>query len=464
MSEENKILDGLDTAEPEKPPKKRGRKKKTDTLPKDAVNSEDAVDVKEDANVAAKADNAKDTDTLKNEDSANTAEVENASGDFKDADTANVTDAVNDTCDGENESGKAEEVIDTEENNTSSDEASGTDKLDEGRTDTTDEVCGMDKQDGDRTDMPDEATDETLDGTTVNSGAEESEKKDAYTGIEHFSDTLEIRYLSDEVESAYVAKKEEVEENPLADEEYENLTIFEDSEPSVKREPKQKRVREVSPDYKEYNAEKPRRVDARFDFIELFVYTLVVIMLITTFFFKHSEVSGWSMKGTLADHDHVIISDFLYKPEQNDIVVVHDPEKNEDAVVKRIIALGGQTVRLEYKLNKEKSEFEPCYTLEVFVDGVKLPEKQCDCHDRDRSLRVLNSGHKVTDVKIDAENPERYEYVTFEYVVPNGEVYVMGDHRKDSKDSRTFGSVNENKILGKLIIRFFPFDSFGTVE
>ena len=309
-------------------------------------------------------------------------------------------------------------------------------------------------------------TDNITDGdASTDEGADTAEvqKKEegAYANIEHFSDTYEIKYLSDEVDSEI---KEAVEEAPSTVAEYENLKIFEDTEPKTAREPKKKRVREVSADYKEYNEEKPRHVDARFDFIELFVYTLVVIMLITTFFFKHSEVSGWSMKGTLSDKDHVLISDFLYEPKQYDIVVVHDPAALKEAVVKRIVALGGQTVRLEYRLVKEKSGMSPYYALDVFVDGEKVPDEYCYCDGADYSMASLNANHKVKDAKRYDENTEYYEYVTFEYTVPDGEIYVMGDHRNDSTDSRRFGSVNENKILGRLIIRFFPFDSFGTVD
>ena len=185
-------------------------------------------------------------------------------------------------------------------------------------------------------------------------------------------------------------------------------------------------------------------------------------MLITTFFFKHSQVEGWSMKGTLSDKDHLIISDFLYDPKQYDIVVLHDPEANDAPIVKRIIALGGQTVRIERRLVRDKSDdMISYYVTNVFVDGVAVPDSFCYY---DGSDNIWPANHSNVKVMYDKENPNRFEYFECEYVVPEGEIYVMGDHRNDSKDSRVFGSVNENKILGRVLIRFFPFDSFGTVE
>ncbi len=107
-----------------------------------------------------------------------------------------------------------------------------------------------------------------------------------------------------------------------------------------------------TPDEKDekYDPEKPRRVDGRFDFIELFVFTLVAVMILTTFFFRHSIVEGESMEGTLTEGEHLIISDLFYKPERGDIIVCEDYETGLfKPIVKRIIAIGGDTVKVTYE-------------------------------------------------------------------------------------------------------------------
>lgn len=309
----------------------------------------------------------------------------------------------------------------------------------------------------------------------VTSDSDEQNKTERKENLffEHFSDTAELTYLSDSVKT--------LEEEQLTGTEGEQLSLFgdeaekcEDEElPSSEsaenvRAPKEKRRHIPSPDEKEYTPEKPRRVDTRFDLVELFVYTLVVIMLLTTFLFKHSIVSGPSMMKTLNDGDHLIISDFLYEPKQYDIVVIQDLEAHkEGAIVKRIIAVGGQTVRLERRLIPEKSDVYLYYETTVYVGG-QLIDESFEYYSASDYVTVNKSIHNRVDFKYipgsEESGFERYEYEIFEYTVPEGEVYVLGDHRNDSKDSRNFGSVSVDKILGRVIIRIYPFAEFGTVK
>lgn len=176
-----------------------------------------------------------------------------------------------------------------------------------------------------------------------------------------------------------------------------------------------------------YDPDHPRRVDNRFDFAELFVFTFVIVLLLTTFIFRHSVVEGGSMENTLHNGEHLIISDAFYSPKRGDVIVCEDYSTGlRKPIVKRIIALGGDTV----EITSEK----------VYVNGEELTEDYV----------YINS--------------DIYVYTPMSCTVPEGEVFVMGDHRNNSSDSRVFGTVREDAILGKVIVRFYPFDKFGKIE
>ncbi len=186
-------------------------------------------------------------------------------------------------------------------------------------------------------------------------------------------------------------------------------------------------------------AEKERKIDGRFDFVELFVFTLCAVLLLTTFVFRHSIVEGSSMINTLHDGDHLIISDLFYTPDYGDIVVVEDYTTGLRApIVKRVIALGGDTVTVKNNYSSN--------TVTVIVNGETLYEEYV-CIDGDLPLY----------------NNEQIQFVE-NYVVPEGEIYVMGDHRNNSTDSRYFGAVSEQAVLGRVLVRFYPFDDFMWVD
>ena len=179
-----------------------------------------------------------------------------------------------------------------------------------------------------------------------------------------------------------------------------------------------------------YNPKKPRRIDAAFEFVELFIFTLVTVMVITTFFFRHSVVEGGSMQNTLQDGDHLIVYDFLYTPDYGDIIVFEDTEsETRKALVKRVIGLEGDVVEI-------KSDGS------VYVNGELLAE--------DYVYNDTASGHYTDSEGI--------------WTVGEGQVFVLGDHRNISADSRRFGTINEDTILGKAFLRFYPFSSFGIVK
>lgn len=177
-----------------------------------------------------------------------------------------------------------------------------------------------------------------------------------------------------------------------------------------------------------------QRVRSAFDIVEMFVFAMAFVLIAMAFCFRHSVVDGGSMENTLHDGEHLIISDLFYTPKQGDIVVVQDLSKKDlhpeltKPIVKRVIATEGQTVMI-------------LPSGAVYVDGELLDEDYVYIDDRD------------------------YLYKEIAIVVPKDSVFLMGDHRNVSLDSRSSaGAFSEDAILGKVILRFAPLDRFGRVS
>ena len=190
----------------------------------------------------------------------------------------------------------------------------------------------------------------------------------------------------------------------------------------------------------------PRRIDAIFDFIELFVFTLAAVLFISAFFLRHSVVDGDSMLGTLHDGENLLISDFLYEPERGDIIVVDDHSTLlKKPIIKRVIALGGDTVRIT--------------RTGVYVNGELLEEEYVFTDSAGYLYDIYPSAALMTNDTLVVKAGEYYELT-----VPEGELFIMGDHRNKSTDSREIGTVDEDAVLGRVILRFYPMNKFGTVE
>ncbi len=187
------------------------------------------------------------------------------------------------------------------------------------------------------------------------------------------------------------------------------------------------------------------RVKAIYEYVETFCYALALMMVLFLFVFRYVSVDGDSMRETLHNEDKLIISDMFYTPKTGDIVVIN-PESHIDRnepIIKRVIATEGQTVKIDY-LN-----------WEVYVDGVKLDEPYID------AMREEMKGYFGKDVMMRPADNQKYND---EFVVGDGKVFVMGDNRNNSKDSRSseYGEIGENRIIGRVVLRITP--DFGIVE
>ena len=151
-----------------------------------------------------------------------------------------------------------------------------------------------------------------------------------------------------------------------------------------------------------------------FEWANAFMVALIVVVLLLTFVFRQVTVSGSSMTDTLSDKDRLIISSFMYKPQYGDIVVISHGENYSDPIIKRVIATEGQSLSINYE------------TGEVSVDGVILEEKYI----KGKTIRLRNS----------LEIPEK---------IPEGYVFVMGDNREGSLDSRSTEDQKKNTVSVK---------------
>lgn len=198
---------------------------------------------------------------------------------------------------------------------------------------------------------------------------------------------------------------------------------------------------EETPESEDAKTKKPLS-HALFEWIELFALSLAAVLIIMTFFIRHSPVSGESMMPTLHENDVLIISRVGFTPENGDIVIIQTPDDIKRPLVKRVIAVGGQTVRIDF--DEWKIYVDEKLVKEDYIRKTNEPMKRYE----------INSYFN----KIDAE------LKIYEEVVPEGYVFVLGDNRNNSKDSRTLGFIDERYIIGEVNFRLLPLSAIGDVE
>lgn len=165
-----------------------------------------------------------------------------------------------------------------------------------------------------------------------------------------------------------------------------------------------------------------------YDWVQCILIAFIAVAILLTFAFRVINVDGDSMMDTLFNSDKVLVSELFYTPKDNDVVVISHGAQFPKPIIKRVIATAGQTLDINFE------------TGEVVVDGI-----------------VINEDYIIGETKRgNAEIPS---------VIPEGKVFVMGDNRSVSLDSRfeEIGLINETDIIGKAEFVFLPFEHFGFV-
>ena len=186
------------------------------------------------------------------------------------------------------------------------------------------------------------------------------------------------------------------------------------------------------------------------EWLEVVSTAIIAVVLIFSFVFRIATISGDSMLNTLVggnpfngnNGDKVIITNIAYEPDNGDIVVISrnaensvaGQEEGQGPIIKRVIAKGGQTVDIDF----EKGI--------VYVDGAALKEDY---------ISTPTIGEKGD--------------VEFPVYVPEGYIFVLGDNRQNSLDSRFSmigdgGLIDTRYVLGRAIYRIYPFDRIGRLD
>ena len=167
-----------------------------------------------------------------------------------------------------------------------------------------------------------------------------------------------------------------------------------------------------------------------FDIAEIFILCTAFIVLFFSVFIRMTVVEGDSMNDTLHDGEYLLIQDFFYTPQRGDIVVVNDLTKGRigkmytNPLVKRVIAVGGDEIEIKDGIVK--------------INGETIVEP------------YIREAMKATD--------------NISLKLGDNEVFVMGDNRNHSGDSRLIGPIDVRCIVGKAIIRVFPFNKIAILS
>jgi signal peptidase I len=163
------------------------------------------------------------------------------------------------------------------------------------------------------------------------------------------------------------------------------------------------------------------------DIFESLLVAVILALVIRFFVFQPFYIPSGSMEPTLLTGDRIIVSKFSYyfsEPERGDVVVFKYPRDPKRVFVKRVVALGGETVAIK--------------DGQLYIDGVLVPEEYI---------------------------PARVSYPDFGPVrVPEGKLFMLGDNRANSDDSRVWGFLDEDLLIGKAVAVYWPVSRIGSVD
>ena len=162
------------------------------------------------------------------------------------------------------------------------------------------------------------------------------------------------------------------------------------------------------------------------DILETILPALLIVLVVNVFLAQATRVEGQSMEPNLHNNQRLIIEKISYRfhpPHRGDIVVIKMPNRHSDPLIKRVVGLPGETIEIR--------------DGHVYINGQMLNEPY---------LEQLTYGN------------------TGPHVIAPGYIFVLGDNRGASNDSRSFGEVQISNILGHAWFRYWPPHEIGLVR
>lgn len=173
-------------------------------------------------------------------------------------------------------------------------------------------------------------------------------------------------------------------------------------------------------------------LDFVMDILETITFVGSLFIVTYLFIVQPNEIRGASMDTTFLNGEYILTNKLSYKfghPEHGDVVVFASPENKDIDYIKRIIGIEGDRVMVTNN--------------EVFVNGKKIDEPYIQ-----QPTSLIEGGFLMEGQEI---------------VVPAGHIFVMGDNRPRSSDSRVFGPIPNQDVIGEVFFRYFPATRFGSI-
>ncbi len=183
------------------------------------------------------------------------------------------------------------------------------------------------------------------------------------------------------------------------------------------------------------------------EIVVIVVAALALSFIVRAFLVETYEVPSGSMQNTIQIGDRILaekISYYFGDPQKGDIVTFVSPIQEDESVGTETILSGNQEIFVKRVIATEGDTVD-IRNGSVYVNGELLEEDYIE--DGNETFTFTSTYHDVE--------------IEYPYTVPEGELWVMGDNRENSRDSRYFGSIEVSSVTGRVFFRYWPFSSFG---